>query len=64
MLPKLLATDPRFLKAREAATQALASQSGTTQDISADVALKTALDAYADQCVRALVSQVGIRRRS
>ncbi|GJF27181.1 hypothetical protein SHO565_77450 [Streptomyces sp. HO565] len=28
-------------------TQALASQSGTTRDISADVALKTALDAYA-----------------
>lgn len=41
------ATDPRFLTAREAATQALASQSGTTQDISADVALKAAPDAYA-----------------
>ncbi|MFD7959116.1 hypothetical protein ACFV4X_37325 [Streptomyces ardesiacus] len=37
----------RFLKAGEAATQAFASQSGTTQDISADVALKAALDAYA-----------------
>ncbi|MFE1782802.1 hypothetical protein ACFW9F_09490 [Streptomyces sp. NPDC059506] len=43
----LVVEDCRFLKAREAVMQALASQSGTTQDISADVALRTALDAYA-----------------
>ncbi|MFE9252906.1 hypothetical protein [Streptomyces sp. NPDC007088] len=35
-----------FHKAREAVARALASQTGTTNDISADLALKAALDAY------------------
>ncbi|MCX4681633.1 hypothetical protein OG413_41260 [Streptomyces sp. NBC_01433] len=38
--------DPRFLKARGAVTHMLASQTGTTEDIRADLALKTVLDAY------------------
>ncbi|MFF8617067.1 hypothetical protein [Streptomyces sp. NPDC015350] len=38
--------DSRFHEAREAATRALVSQTGTTKDIRADLALKAALDAY------------------
>ncbi|WP_246097549.1 hypothetical protein [Streptomyces botrytidirepellens] len=42
----LMSADARFLRAREAATRALASQTGTTDNIKADIALKAALDAY------------------
>ena len=44
---EIVLADPRFLKAREAVTHVLASQTGTTQEIRADLALKAALDAYA-----------------
>jgi hypothetical protein len=42
----IVLADPRRLKAREAATHTLASQTGTTEDIRADLALKASLDAY------------------
>ncbi|MFD6334905.1 hypothetical protein ACFWGI_35755 [Streptomyces niveus] len=43
---EIVLVDPRFHRAREAALRALATQAGTTKDISADLALKAALDSY------------------
>lgn len=42
----LVLVNPRFLKVRDAVMHALAAQTGITQDISANVALEAALDAY------------------
>ncbi|MGW3929809.1 hypothetical protein ACWECC_17140 [Streptomyces microflavus] len=43
---EIVLAEPRFLKACEAVSHALASQGGTTEDITADLALKAALGAY------------------
>lgn len=43
---EIVLADPRFLQAREAVMRTLASQTGTTDDIRADLALKAALGAY------------------